>query len=501
MIRYRNNLFRNYLQTKVYPKYKYNIVYTKEENKYFNINHPYSIPLRYRVNLCHLECYSIDPDNCADVDDAFSIWTENDIDYLGIHISDPTNFFSPLDEIFYKIQMNNFTKYPSNRKALHMMPKKILNLANLYTKHSLEYKPCISIIFKINKETYLPEDYEIVFSTISVKKYNKKSYNVLYEEVDDYKDYDTFNKVITYGIKISDALREKRETLIESLIDYNRTNIKYIDNKPNFVNTSESAMKLKIMIEEYAILVNGIIGNYLYNTNKYAFYRCCVLDDSQKEMIERSERTREELCNEQRNNSDEILKFIITNGVQAYYNKNNGNHHLVNTKHYTHFTSPLRRFTDCITHYILKATLFDLPKPFTNEILDNLSQYSNIENRINKKIQFEDSKIETLWATYNLLEECKKSNKRVYARIRFLCNKSGFVSFLIYNILVKNIDNEIESVYFTHISYSLRIYNYRYIDYWLEHNTVEIELTEVNCITKFDLDVFPDIERKVINPI
>jgi ribonuclease R len=492
--------FKQHIVNKIHPKYKYSHTYSEEENNFLNNNHPFYISKEVRTDLTGLHSYSIDPETCTDVDDAFSIWTkERDGEqhlYLAIHIADPTQYFSPKDEIFESIYRNNFTHYPSNSKPLHMMPTKILNKSNLFTYNNEEEKPAVSIIFNIDRETFLPKDYEIAFTTITVSKFNKLSYNLQYNEVHvsdmeiPYINVYDFDKIISFGIKISESLREQRDSAIENLVDFNKTQIKYMQNSPHFINNTDSAIKLKIMIEEFAILSNGIIGKYLYDNNKYAFYRSCVLEQNELQLL-----------NEKQRSSDDILKFIITNGIQAYYNKDDGEHNLINTKHYTHFTSPLRRFTDCITHFILKATKLDLEKPFTNEELDTFSHYSNMMNKKERKIQFEDKKSETLWAIYNLIQQSKIINNKVWLCVKFLGYSNGFLNFIIYKVNIKDKTGNLQNSYFTHISYSCRIFNYEHTQYWLDNINIEFPIENVNCITKFDIGILPEFEKIIKNPI
>jgi exoribonuclease R len=43
-------------------------------------------------------------------------------------------------------------------------------------------------------------------------------------------------------------------------------------------------------------------------------------------------------------------------------------------KNYTHSTSPLRRTSDCIVHFLLKAKYLQIDSPFSN---DELKTYAN----------------------------------------------------------------------------------------------------------------------------
>jgi ribonuclease R len=508
------NIFNSYIKNKVHPKYSYKHKYSCSEESYYNIEHSYNI--KEWSDLTYLECYSIDPECCRDVDDAFSVWFEENGDkneeksmYMGVHIADPTAYFSPECEIFSSIQKNSITHYPSNKAPLHMMPRCILKSANLMvdenSEESSELKRAVSVIFTINKETFLPIDYKIIFGFITVKRGNKLSYDVKYNVNHDVmcnglsEEEKAREDAIYYGLRISDAVRKKRNSAIESIVNYNKTSITYNEKgEPMFKNASESGMMLKIMIEEFAILANGAVGSYLYEHSKgVGFYRSCIVDSENIEIL------REKSVGSGVN----ALQFIINNGIQAFYNKESGEHSLVNTRHYTHFTSPLRRFTDCVTHFMLKAFYMNKESPFSVSMLDNMSNYSNKIVKLERNIQFEDKKINTLWGLRRLVEKCSMENigNGVFIRVKFMGYVRGFLNFLIYNVVVRDTSVLGESsvsdevVYYIHMSYTVRVYDYKYLDRWNKKDNCEIQINEVNCITKFDVGILPELETLIVN--
>ena len=68
---------------------------------------------------------------CEDADDAFSIYVENEKLYLAIHIADPTEYINIKSDLWKDIVDRVVTRYPSNRKPVHMMPEKIMAKASL----------------------------------------------------------------------------------------------------------------------------------------------------------------------------------------------------------------------------------------------------------------------------------------------------------------------------------------------------------------------------------
>ena len=70
----------------------------------------------------------------------------------------------------------------------------------------------------------------------------------------------------------------------------------------------------------------------------------------------------------------DILQMLILRSLsQAVYKAHNKKHFGLNTQYYTHFTSPIRRYSDLIVHRILKATL-DKQKPlYKKEELESIA--------------------------------------------------------------------------------------------------------------------------------
>ena len=81
--------YTHYIENLYRPKENVDLNFLFENNK---LPHNYSIP--NRIDLTHLDVFSIDPEGCEDADDAFSIYKEKEVLYLAIHIADPTEYIS-----------------------------------------------------------------------------------------------------------------------------------------------------------------------------------------------------------------------------------------------------------------------------------------------------------------------------------------------------------------------------------------------------------------------
>ena len=99
--------------------------------------------------------------------------------------------------------------------------------------------------------------------------------------------------------------------------------------------------------------------------------------------------------------SNEVDELIIKSQQQAHYSSKNGGHFGLGFEHYSHFTSPIRRYSDLVLHRILKNK--EVPKNIDN-ICENIS---NLERNIASCVwDFEDRKY-ARWASWHLEEEFK----------------------------------------------------------------------------------------------
>ena len=149
------------------------------------------------------------------------------------------------------------------------------------------------------------------------------------------------------------------------------------NDEPELHRDSPTERLMKQMIAEFAIFANSFIGEYLkINFKGSGLYRICPA----KEWLDSVDETI---------TGKELLNEIIVNGIKAEYISTVGSHDLVGTPEYVHFTSPIRRLSDCVCHYLLKYIHIqnsvgdnNIEVPFTNY---ELEIYSNDCSVVSKK--------------------------------------------------------------------------------------------------------------------
>jgi len=430
-----------------------------------SIPHVYSV--NERIDMTMYSTYSIDPDGCEDADDAFSIYEENEKLFLAIHIADPTEYINIQSNLWEDIEKRVVTRYPSNKPPIHMIPKETMEKASLMVNQYGEIKLAITILTEIDKNTYKPVGgIKLLFTKIRVETQNALSYKKAGEDVDKI-------ETLKNGLHISKALYDIRSEKTKGTV-LNEVSISFprYDRELMYLySDTKTEIAMKQMIAEYAIFANTFIGEYLkINFEGAGLYRICDAKDWLNTV--NPEITGQELLNE-----------IIVNGIQAEYMSTVNPHDLVGAAEYTHFTSPIRRLSDCVCHYLLKYihlknSNHDLRVPFSNDQLKKYSEDCLKMSKSIKNIQYKDTKFRLIQTMSNML----LINDTIVLGYYVTCYKANFL-----NIIINKINEH--TVY---LSYTLRIADLQ-TEYTLKEEKQMI-IKEVNCIGKFDEGGIPELD-------
>ena len=466
-----NQLYENNYTATIEPKYGNKRDPDRDESITRDIDkaHSYTINNNDRVDMTLYDTYSIDPVGCKDADDAFSVYTENSKLFFAVHIADPTEYIDPNSDLWIDIVSRTTTKYPSNRAPIHMMPDKVLELSSLQGSQMGNIKNAITILTEINQTTYEPvHEIKLLFTNIFVKKQNAYSYNRASEVCND---IDAFR----VGLKISESFKSKRALRTKG-IKLNEISMAYPIYETNNVYLYEDTLQerlIKQMIAEFAIFANSFIGEYLKLNFNMGIFRTCVASEWLQTVYNNI-------------SGEELLREIITNGIRADYMSNVEAHDLVGMPEYCHFTSPIRRLSDCVCHYLLKYIFFKHKKPdlvpFSEVELDFFTTKCLNVSRTDKKIQYLDTKFRLLQVMDNMIFTNKKIDIEYY-----ITSYSGM--FL--NIIICKINR-----FRVHMSYTLRTRDYaKDVNPSIKHFLC---ITHVNCFTKYDENTIPELDKHVL---
>lgn len=375
-----------------------------------------------RVDLTEHIVFTIDPEGSTDADDAFSIIENTDMPntyYVYNHIADPTAYFNPHDEIFESIMRNGVSQYPTLIPAKHMFHEKIVKECSLVDG----VKPAITIRFEVIDCECV--DIKCMLTYINCKPECRLTYaqagSILANPYHPY--HETINRIKC----ITDCMRSNRKDMSED--EYETV----IQNTPARIHkitvtgeilyeipTLEMTWAMKL-IEELAIQTNAAVACILYTEGGDNFLKkeCDSLMECYGETY---------------SHTGELLFDIIVNKITSAYTTRDKSHLILNLKSYTHFTSPLRRFSDCITHFILKNVLFvDNPTNiFTRRQLNQYARVCNMATKLHKRSSFMDTK----YRMYQYIHrELEKGNTPVILEYTHSGYIGGFV-----NAIIKKMD-------------------------------------------------------------
>ena len=353
--------------------YKYPESVEKAANK-IRIDIPES-EIKNREDFRKVTTFTIDPKDAKDFDDALSIREiKKGLWEVGVHIADVTHYVQTGDTIDKEAEKRATSVYLVDR-TIPMLPEKLCN--QLCSLRPNEDKLAFSAIFDINENAEI-KNYRIMRTVIhSDRRFTyEEAQNVLETGKGDYKD-----ELFTLD-KLAKKLREKR--FVSGAINFDRYEVKFEldeNGKPLrvFFKESKDANKL---IEEFMLLANRTVAESIGKVPKDKkaktfVYRIHDLPDPEKmenfsEFIRRfgyklkttgaksdiSKGINRLLDDVQGKKEQNLIETVAVRAMaKAQYSTHNIGHYGLAFEHYTHFTSPIRRYPDMMVHRLLERYL------------------------------------------------------------------------------------------------------------------------------------------------
>jgi ribonuclease R len=312
-----------------------------------------------RVDLTHLDFCTIDPVSAKDFDDAIYFDTKNLTLYVAIaDVSEYVYLNSSIDREAFD---RGFSIYFPH-KSIPMLPRTLSE--NICSLKPNEDRLAFTIKIKLNSDFYI-ESSELLNTVIN----SKKRFN--YDEVDNIlenrPDLKNFNWLYEIN-KIAKILRERR---LKHGFDFDSEEIDLVldDKNQNIKKVVTSNFSLShSLIEECMLLANqesakrisyGIFRNH-EQPSKTKLSEL-IIKLSQIGILVRETPDVHKLISSIQNESEEIGmkkyvdKMIILSMKQAFYSSENMGHFGLGFENYSHFTSPIRRYSDLTLHRLLKT--------------------------------------------------------------------------------------------------------------------------------------------------
>lgn len=324
--------------------------------------------LKDRIDFRSKNVFTIDPVDAKDFDDALSVEIlENENYRIGIHIADVSHYV-PINSNLDKEAYERGNSVYLVGSVIPMLPERLSNnICSLVpNKNRLTY----SVIAELSKRGKLV-DYQIKKTVINSKR------RFTYDEVQDIIENGNgdFNQEVLLLNNIAETLRKRR--FRDGGIEFSTPEIRFNldeNNKPISIYRKD-AKQSNMLVEEFMLLANKICAEHISTLKnqlaKPFVYRVHDLPDTDK-LVEfskfvkslgfsfdsgSSKNTKQfhSLMLQIKGKEEEALinELAIRSMAKAVYSTKNIGHYGLGFKHYTHFTSPIRRYSDLIVHRML----------------------------------------------------------------------------------------------------------------------------------------------------
>lgn len=316
-----------------------------------------------RVDFRKIEVFTIDPDTAKDFDDALSLSVDEEGRYhLGVHIADVSHYVRAGSELDLEAKERcNSTYFPGT--CIPMLPPELSE--NLCSLKANVNRLTISVLVTFDKEGN-QLDYKIVRGVIKSQK--RFSYKEA-KEVLDGKKKSKHSPTLNLMVELCKLL--KRQRYMRGSIEFAMPELVVLVNDEG-VPTGTDYIHYDVthqMVEEFMLKANEIVATHLTEKGKNLIFRVHDIpaDENMKdfasianafgfELSEVPEAAELQKLFEETQGSV-YGQFLATSYIRrmrmAIYSAENIGHFGLQLSHYTHFTSPIRRYVDLVVHRIL----------------------------------------------------------------------------------------------------------------------------------------------------
>ena len=330
--------------------------------------------LKGRKDFRKLLTMTIDGEDAKDFDDAISIEKlRGDKFRLGVHIADVSHYVKKGGAID-KEAFDRATSVYFPEKVIPMLPESLCN--DVCSLRQGVDRLTLSCVMTVDKNGNV-KDYFIAPSVINSSA--RMTYTDVQKIIDGDKKlknkYKNLVESITNMNALADILIEKRDKEGSIDLDVKESAI-YVDKKGEITVTPAPRDKAHRIIEEFMILANVTVAEYMYYLEKPFIYR--VHESPSEEKLEnfyaflrglgRSVKRKRDgifpkdfqtiLKNAENTPYYTLINRVMLRSMQkAKYSPVNVGHFGLSKEHYCHFTSPIRRYPDLCIHRIIKEFL------------------------------------------------------------------------------------------------------------------------------------------------
>ncbi|HES58908.1 MAG TPA: ribonuclease R, partial [Caldithrix sp.] len=353
-----------------------------------------------RLDLRKLTCFTIDPIDAKDFDDAVSLEKLDNGNWeLGVHIADVSYYVEPNSGIDKEAYRRSTSVYLVDR-VIPMLPEHLSN--ELCSLKPEEDRLTFSCFMEYDQNLEV-SNYRISPSIIN----SNRRFN--YQEVQDIIDGnldDPLQDNLKQMHQLSKALTEKR--FRDGGIDFETPEVRFVlDEKGQPVEVIPvKRLDSHRLVEEFMLAANQTVARHIFKIspqkNKLLPFLYRIHEQPNEEKLNKffnfltalqvtykpakkvTSKYIQELLQSIKGTKEELLieEVALRSMMRAVYSEKNVGHFGLGFRDYTHFTSPIRRYPDLTVHRLLKQyekSIHQIPNNQLNHLKKIAEQSTKME--------------------------------------------------------------------------------------------------------------------------
>ena len=366
--------------------------------------------------------FTIDPADAKDFDDAisFEVITDRSADrvqntdlitqyQIGVHIADVSYYVRPGTKVDEEAYKRGTSVYLVDR-VIPMLPEELCN-----DKCSLrpgEDKLCMSVVFTMDAEAHVIK-YKICRTVIrsDVRLDYDEAQKIIENTEDRVQNTDQITEAIRTLNELAKKLRAERIANGALTIEQDEMRFHLDEHGHPTDIYFESSNEAHHLIEEFMLLANRTVAKAVGSGRPFV-YRVHDLPDGEKlEAVKKFEKSAHRHLETSKSRNDDTIQraidlLTIRAQAKAVYSTYNIGHYGLAFTHYTHFTSPIRRYPDLMVHRLVeKYILTGKKESLTREELEEKCEHCSACEQEAAQAERDSIKLfQTMWMSDHIGE-------------------------------------------------------------------------------------------------